>query len=293
MEDKPEVSRLKYLVLALYLVLATFPLVWLGVTSLKTRDDAISLTPRLIPVASRPAAEDSVRFQAVTEGYRDLNRKYAGSDHSFYRYLVNSIIIGLCSTLAAVTLGTMCAYGFSRFRIAGAQDWLFFILSTRFLPPLAVVVPILVMYRQFDLQNSHIGLIILYTSFNLSLAVWLMKGFLDEIPPAYEEAALVDGYSRWQAFVRIIVPQARTGIAVTAVFCLISAWNEYGFALTLNPSHAVTVPKYFAGLQGNVSGIPWPQIAAGVIIFVLPIIVFTVLVRNHLLRGVTFGTVKQ
>lgn len=287
------VRRLRYFVLALYFVFATFPLAWLGITSLKTRDDAISLTPKLVPTLSEPSGRDGICFRPVTEGYRKLHTKYAGSDHNFYRYLVNSIIIGLLSTLAAVTLGTMCAYGFSRFRIAGAQDWLFFILSTRFLPPLAVVVPILMMYRQFDLQNTHLGLIILYTSFNLSLAVWLMKGFLDEIPPAYEEAALVDGYSRWQAFIRIIVPQARTGIAVTAVFCLISAWNEYGFALTLNPSSAVTVPKYFAGLQGNVSGIPWPQIAAGVIIFVLPIIVFTVLVRNHLLRGVTFGTVKQ
>ena len=98
---------------------------------------------------------------------------------------------------------------------------------------------------------------------------------------------------RWQAFVRIILPRCRNGIAVTAVFCLISAWNEYGFALTLNRRSAVTVPVYFAGLQGRIDGVPWPQIAAGVLLFVAPIIVFTVLVRNHLLRGVTFGTIKQ
>ena len=149
------------------------------------------------------------------------------------------------------------------------------------------------MYREFDLQNTHLGLIVLYTVFNLSLAVWLMKGFIDEIPRAYEEAALVDGYSRLQAFRLIIIPRAASGMAVTGVFCLISAWNEYGFAMTLNNQDAVTVPVYFAGLQGNVQGIPWPQVCAGVLLFVAPIILFTVLVRRHLLRGVTFGTLKQ
>lgn len=188
-------------------------------------------------------------------------------------------------------MGTCAAYGFSR--IPGARDWLFFILSTRFLPPLAVVVPMLMMYREFELQNSYMGLVLLYTAFNMSLAVWLMKGFIDEIPTAYEEAALVAGYTRFQAFRLVVLPRAVPGMAVTAVFCLISAWNEYGFAMTLNNQKAVTVPVYFAGLQGNVSGLPWAQISAGMLVFVAPIIVFTVLVRKHLLRGVTFGTIKQ
>jgi multiple sugar transport system permease protein len=156
-----------------------------------------------------------------------------------------------------------------------------------------VVVPVLLMYRQLELQNSHLGLVVLYTAFNLSLSVWLMKGFIDEIPRAFEEAALVDGYSHFTAFRRIILPQARTGMAVTAVFCLISAWNEYGFAVTLNSAAATTVPVYFAGLQGSIEGMPWPQVAAGALLFVAPILVFTVLVRRHLLRGVTFGTIKQ
>ena len=218
---------------------------------------------------------------------------YAGANHAFFHYLGNSLLIGLFSTACSVLIGTCAAYGFSRFNIPGSKDWLFFILSTRFLPPLAVVVPVLMMYREFDLQNSHLGLILLYTAFNMSLAVWLMKGFIDEIPTAYEEAALVDGYTRLQAFRLIILPRAASGMAVTAVFCLISAWNEYGFAMTLNNQQAVTVPVYFAGLQGNVHGLPWPQIGAGVLLFVAPIIVFTALVRKHLLRGVTFGTIKH
>jgi multiple sugar transport system permease protein len=283
------------LVIVPYLLLATLPLGWLALTSLKSYEDTITTRAKFVPWGDSKDArsDDSVKFAASLDAYRNLSKPVAGTPRDFYHYLANSVIIGGLSTLAAVCLGTLCAYGFSRFRIPGSKDWLFFILSTRFLPPLAVVVPVLVMYRRFSLENTHIGLILLYTSFNLSLAVWLMKGFMDEIPRAFEEAALVDGYSRLAAFVRVIVPQAATGMAVTAVFCLISSWNEFGFAMTLNNYEAKTVPVYFAGLQGNIDGVPWPQIAAGMMIFVAPIVLFTVLVRKHLLRGVTFGTIKQ
>jgi multiple sugar transport system permease protein len=272
------------LVIIPYFILATLPLGWLALTSFKSYDDTISTSAKVVPGAE---------FTPSLDAYRSLSKPVAGTPRDFYHYLGNSVIITVLSTAAAVCLGTLCAYGFSRFRLPGTKDWLFFILSTRFLPPLAVVVPVLVMYRSFALENTHIGLIFLYTSFNLSLSVWLMKGFIDEIPRAFEEAALVDGYSRLAAFVRVIVPQAATGMAVTAVFCLISSWNEFGFAMTLNNYEAKTVPVYFAGLQGNIDGVPWPQIAAGMMIFVAPIIVFTVLARKHLLRGVTFGTIKQ
>tara|TARA_A100001037_G_scaffold306521_1_gene352325 strand:- start:2694 stop:3548 length:855 start_codon:yes stop_codon:yes gene_type:complete len=284
------VKNIRIAIIIGYAALASLPLAWLGLTSIKTKEAAISPTARYIPSASD---EGRHTFKPTLDGYRQLLVPHVGTRHAMWHFIGNSILIGLLSTLASVALGTACAYGFSRYDIPGAKDWLFFILSTRFLPPLAVVVPVLLMYRTFDLPNTHLGLIILYTGFNLSLAVWLMKGFIDEIPREYEEAALVDGYTRFQAFTRIILPQARTGVAVTAVFCLISAWNEYGFAMTLNNAEAVTVPVYFAGLQGNIQGVPWPQIAAGVLIFALPIIVFTVLVRRHLLRGVTFGTIKQ
>jgi multiple sugar transport system permease protein len=261
-------------------------------SSIKSRDDTISPSPRLVPVLAE-TEPGALAYPATLDAYGKLGLVHAGARASFWEHLTNSVVIGVLSTLASVLLGTACAYGFSRFKIAGAKDWLFFILSTRFMPPLAVVVPVLIMYRRFDLPGTHLGLILLYTAFNLSLAVWLMKGFIDEIPRAFEEAALVDGYSRLAAFRRIIVPQAATGMAVTAVFCLISAWNEYGFAMTLNSTEAVTVPAYFAGLQGNIEGMPWPQIAAGALIFVAPIVVFTVIVRRHLLRGITFGTIKQ
>jgi multiple sugar transport system permease protein len=279
------------LVVVPYLLLASFPLLWLALTSFKSYEDTISSRAKFIPWTN--STPTSSTFAASLDAYANLSRPVAGTQHDFYHYLANSVAIGILSTVAAVALGTLAAYGFSRFKIPGSKDWLFFILSTRFLPPLAVVVPVLSMYRWFRLENTHLGLMLLYTSFNLSLAVWLMKGFIDEIPRAFEEAALVDGYSRLQAFFKVIVPQASTGMAVTGVFCLISAWNEFGFAMTLNNYEAKTVPVYFSGLQGNIDGVPWPQISAGMMIFVAPIVVFTVLVRNHLLRGVTFGTIKQ
>ncbi len=283
---------LRWLIIAGYLFIASAPLFWLTLTSLKSHPDSISAVAKFLP-SSGEVAQRSVYFEPTLSAYASLTEPVAGTEHSFYHYLFNSVVIGVLSTAAAVALGTACAYGFSRFPVAGAQHWLFFILSTRFLPPLAVVVPVLMMYRWFDLESTHLGLIILYTSFNLSLSVWLMKGFIDDIPKAYEEAALVDGYSRLDALRRIILPEAKTGMAVTAVFSLISAWNEFGFAMTLNNFAAQTVPVYFAGLQGNVEGVPWPRIAAGMMIFVAPIVVFVVLVRGHILRGVTFGTVKQ
>lgn len=288
-------TAVRWVIIVGYFILGVLPLGWMLITSLKHYEDTISRDARFIPAVGAELGERPPFFTATSEGYTHLAEPRRATGYSFFHYLRNSIVIGVCSTVASVVMGTSAAYGFSRFHIPGSKDWLFFILSTRFLPPLAVVIPILLMWRELNLTNTHLGLIILYTAFNLSLAVWLMKGFIDEIPRAYEEAAMVDGYSRLSAFFRIIIPQAATGMAVTAVFCLISAWNEYGFAVTLNQTtdYAKTVPVYFAGLQGDVSGIPWPQVAAGALVFVAPITVFTILVRKHLLRGVTFGTIKQ
>ncbi len=286
-------KAVRLLFLCTYVAIGTLPLVWLVLTSVKSRDASISTSARVLPQwgAGEPGAH---AFRPTVSGYRSLARPFAGTPHSFFHILGNSLIIGLASTLASVLLGTACAYGFSRYRVPGSSDWLFFILSTRFLPPMAVVVPVLLLFRQLQLDNTRLGLVILYTAFDLSLAVWLMKGFIDDIPRAYEEAAQVDGYGAWAIFGRIILPQCGTGMAVTAVFCLISAWNEYGFALTLCPQDDVkTVPVYFAGLQGNIHGLPWDQVAAGALLYVVPIVVFTVLLRHHLLRGLTFGTIKQ
>ena len=175
----------------------------------------------------------------------------------------------------------------------GEQDWLFFILCTRMLPPVVVAIPMFLMYRSVGLVDTHIGLIILYTAFNLSFSVWLMKGFIDEIPIEYEEAALVDGYTRMQAFFKIVLPQAATGIAATAVFCFITAWNEYAFALMMTNRKAQTAPAVYSRRSSARASPTGRSIAAGTFLFLVPVAIFTFLLRKHLLRGVTFGAIRK
>ncbi|MDE2634314.1 MAG: carbohydrate ABC transporter permease, partial [Paracoccaceae bacterium] len=181
---------------------------------------------------------------------------------------------------------------FSRFRVPLKDDLLFFILSTRMMPPIAVAIPIFLMFRNLGLNDTHLGMILLYTAVNLSLSVWLLKGFIDEIPIEYEEAALIDGYTRFQAFIKVVLPQAATGIASTAIFCLIFAWNEYAFAVLLTSGTAQTAPPFIPNIIGT-SGKDWPAVAAGATIFLVPVMVFTILLRKHLLRGITFGAVRK
>ncbi|MDW4498923.1 carbohydrate ABC transporter permease [Sulfitobacter sp. D35] len=299
----------------LAVVVMLTPIFWITATAFKPRNLATTVPPTvffeptLSPYAKlftkrsqlRGPVEDEVYEAApwweklVYDGGEQVvkNRKTGEITSSGYgdRYL-NSLIVSIVSTFLAVSMGTLTAYGFSRFRVPGEQDWLFFILSTRMLPPVVVAIPMFLMYRAVGLYDTHVGLIILYTAFNLSFAVWIMKGFIDEIPREYEEAALVDGYTRLQAFFKIVLPEALTGIAATAVFCFIVAWNEYAFALMMTSRNAQTAPPYIPSQVG--SGLPdWTVIAAGAFLFLLPVAIFTFLLRNHLLRGMSFGAIRK
>ena len=223
--------------------------------------------------------------------YKDTNEEIVRQGDLPRRYL-NSIIVVIGSTIITIVIGTLAAYGFSRGKLKGRDDWMFFILTTRMLPPVVVVIPIFLMFRALRLTDTHIGLILLYTAFNVSFAVWVMKGFIDEIPIEYEEAAMVDGYTRFQVFMKIVVPQAATGIAATAVFCFIFAWNEYAFAFLLSRKYAQTVPAWLP-YQMGVLGYDWGAAAAGTFIFLLPAMIFTIILRKHLIRGITFGAIRK
>ena len=222
---------------------------------------------------------------------RAANMVIAGPSNYVPRF-INSLIIAFGSTVLSVGFGVMAAYAFSRFKVPGKDDLMFFILSTRMMPPIAVAIPIYLMYREFGLSDTRLGMIILYSAVNVSLAVWLLKGFIDEIPREYEEAAMVDGYTRLQAFRKVVLPQATTGIVATAIFCLIFAWNEYAFAVLLTSGEAQTAPPFIPIIIGE-GGQDWPAVAAGTTLFLIPILVFTVLLRKHLLRGITFGAVRK
>ena len=251
------------------------PIYWIILTSLKSGSDISAPIPQFF-------------FRITFVNYQKL------VESQYFSQLRNSIIIGFTSTILAVVIGTLSAYAFSRFKVSGEDDLLFFILSTRMLPPIVIVIPVYLMYTVLRLIDTHFGLILLYPTFNLSFDVWLMKGFIDEIPTEYEDAALVDGYTRFQAFRMIVLPQAATGIAATAVFCLITAWNEFAFALVLTEvgGNTITAPPSIVSATGK-TGYDWGKVAAGTFIFLVPIAIFTFLVRKHLLRGVTFGAIKK
>jgi multiple sugar transport system permease protein len=295
------------LLVTFYAVITLLPLLWIISTSFKTGPDSIAYPPKIVSELSlegyvnlfttrtRIAAEAFDQLPPPETWYDEIVRQQgmviAGPSRYGERFL-NSVIIGFGSTFLAVFLGTLAAYGFSRFRVPLKDDLLFFILSTRMMPPIAVAIPIFLMYRELGLSDTHVGMILLYTGVNVSLAVWLMKSFIDGIPREYEEAALIDGYTRFQAFRKVVLPQAVTGIAATAIFCLIFAWNEYAFAVLLTSGIAQTAPPFIPTIIG-VGGQDWPAVAAGATLFLLPVMIFTILLRKHLLRGITFGAVRK
>jgi multiple sugar transport system permease protein len=306
-EPSPLSRRIAAALVILYAIVTLVPLLWIFLTGFKTPPDAIAYPPRvmfspslegyvnLFTTRTRQTPEYMASLPPPETWYDELVRKrnmvIAGPSRFAERY-VNSLIVGFGSTFLAVLFGTLAAYGFSRFKVPLKDDLLFFILSTRMMPPIAVAIPIYLMYRTLGLSDTHLGLIILYTAVNVSLAVWLLKGFIDEIPPEYEEAAMIDGYTRFQAFRKVVLPQATTGIAATAIFCLIFAWNEYAFALLLTSGEAQTAPPFIPTIIGE-GGLDWPAVGAGTTLFLLPIVIFTIVLRRHLLRGITFGAVRK
>ena len=290
-----------------YALLSMIPLLWIFATGFKSPQDSISYPPKLVftptlegyvnvfTTRSRQSPEYMASLPPAETWYDELvrsrNMVIAGPSKFGARF-VNSVVVGFGSTFLSVFLGVLAAYAFSRFKVPLKDDLLFFILSTRFMPPIAVAIPIFLMYRTLGLSDTWLGLILLYTAVNISLAVWLLKGFIDEIPREYEEAAMIDGYSRLQAFVKVVLPQAATGIAATAIFCLIFAWNEYAFAVLLTSGNAQTAPPFIPIIIGE-GGLDWPAVGAGTTLFLLPILIFTVLLRKQLLRGITFGAVRK
>lgn len=298
---------------AIFAVIVAFiiliPVIWMLMTAFKSHADAVSVPPKvifeprldgfifLLTERLQLNPTETAQYQART----DLNwmdkialkyRQKITRTSAFPKQIRNSLIVASVSTFFSVSFGVLSAYAFSRFKIPGEDDLLFFILSTRMLPPVVVTIPIFLMYRELGLHDTHFGLILLYTVFNLSFSVWLLKGFIDEIPKEYEEAALVDGYTRLQAFRRVVLPQAITGIAATTVFCFIFAWNEYAFAVMLTAQDARTAPPSIAAQQG-VGVIEWESIAAGSLLFLIPVVVVTFALRKYLLRGVTFGAIRK
>ncbi|MCB1717500.1 MAG: carbohydrate ABC transporter permease [Candidatus Competibacteraceae bacterium] len=262
-----------------------FPVLWIILTAFKTHNDALAVPPKWF---FTPTLENFIGVFS-----RTYIKGQEAVDTGFDLFFFNSIFIAGISVLLAIIIGTLAAYAFSRYPLRGNDTYLFVILTTRMLPPIVVIIPIFLMFRVAGLSGTYIGIILLYTAFNLPFTVWMMKSFFDELSRDVEDAARMDGSSDRKVFFSICLPQVKAGIAATAVFGLILTWNEFLFALLLTGVETRTVPVAMAQTIGGDIGVRWGLLAAIETLFLIPVFVVTFALQQHLLRGVTFGTIKR
>ncbi|MCP4305580.1 MAG: carbohydrate ABC transporter permease [bacterium] len=266
----------RYLAAAIFVGFCLFPLYMVLSTAVKKESDIFAWPPVWL-------------FEPTFENIYVALFVFGGS--GVLPFLINSIIVTAFSTLVAVGLGSMAAYGLTRFRVFAGKHIFFFILSTRFAPPVAFVVPLYLMMQKTGLLDTHLALILIYTSMNLSLVVWIIRGFFAAIPIEIEEAAQIDGYSRLQIFRKVALPLVKPGLITTSILSAIMAWNEFLIATVITQNTASTLPVYLAGFSGSM-GLEWgPYMAVGAMA-VLPIMIFTLVLQKHLVRGLTFGAVR-
>jgi multiple sugar transport system permease protein len=258
------------------LAFAVVPLLWMVLTSVKTNRE-ITQDTSLIPQA------------LTTANYVSL---FSGRE--FGAYLTNSIVVTFVSVAVALILGTQAAYVLARFRLRGGMQRYvgFSLLMVRLLPPIVIIIPIFLVAQGVGLLNTRLSLIVVYAAFNVTIVVWMMESFFREIPVDLEEAAMVDGDTRFTAFRRIVLPLAAPGLVATGIFAAITTYNEFLFALVLTSTPAAeTMPIGAATLIGRIN-VDWGAMSAAGVVGALPIVVFSIFVQKHLVRGLTMGAVK-
>lgn len=243
----------------------------------------------LVQLAFKPAAdifEDSLLFVPTLDGFLSLLQG------NFVRSFWNSLAVSTMSTVFSLLIGVPAAYALTRWKFKGRDRIALWILVTRMAPPIAFTIPFFLAYQYLGLQDTLIGLAIVYLTFNLAIVIWLMQTFFEAVPASLEEAAWIDGCGVWQAFWRVALPLTAPGLAATAVLCFIFSWNDFFYALILTRTNAITAPVAIVNFL-QYEGWEWTKIAAGGTLVMFPVIVFTVLVRKYLVRGLTAGSVKD
>ena len=263
---------LRYLTALLLTVIFLFPIYWLFIISLKTPEEIFAFPPVWYP--------KNLQFANYRVLFRD------GDAVTVW----NSLVLAGASTILAMIIGTLAAYSLVRFK-TGGENLAVWIISQRMMPPVAIVFPIFLLYVFFGWVDSYHGLILLYTAFNLPYVIWMMRGYIEDIPLELEESALVDGCGRWAVLWKVVFPMARTGLFATAVFTFVFAWNEFLFALVLTRTEVITytvqVTHYFGG-QSNF----WAKIAAMSVLGTIPVFVAVATMQRYLVRGISMGAVK-
>lgn len=262
----------RYLVALLALLFFLFPIFWIFMTAFKEGDWIYKSPP--VWIAPNPTLQHFALF--VESGG--------------WKAFANSLIISGSATLLALLIGSLAAYGLARYRVGG-NNLPFFILSQRFMPPVAVIFPFLLIFKTLKWMDTYQALVIVYLTFNLPYVVWMMRGFFIEIPVEIEESALVDGCSPLGAFWRIALPLAAPGLVATGVFCFIFAWAEFFFAVCLTRNNAVPLSVFLVNYFGK-HQVLWGQIASTSVLAMLPLFLASFLAQRYLVRGLTLGAVK-
>ena len=262
----------RYLLALALVVVFVFPVYWLFIISFKTPDEIFAFPPVWYP--------ESIQFANYKVLFKDGDAATVG----------NSLILATVSTFFAMILGTIAAYSLVRFK-TGGENLAVWIISQRMMPPVAIVFPVFLLYVWLGWVDSYTGLIVLYTAFSLPYVIWMMRGYIEDIPLELEESALVDGCTRWEVLWKVVLPMARSGLFATAVFTFIFAWNDFLFALVLTrtevTTYTVQVTHYFGG-QSNF----WAKIAAMSVLGTIPVFITVAIMQRFLVRGISMGAVK-
>lgn len=266
-------GTLRLALLLLAIVIALLPIVWIVLTSFKPQNQWVSDPPVWIP------------SDWSLDSYRSMWDDGGG------RSLLNSIVVVGISTIASMAIGSLAAFSFSRFRTGGRHvvSW---ILSIKFLPPVVFAVPLLIMLTNIGLYDSWLGLILLYTTFQLPFVIWMMKGFFDEIPTEIEESARVDGCGWLSVFVRFAIPLAAPGLVATGLLTFVFGWSEFFIPLVFSSQDNYPITVQLASYFSEAVGLEWGPQAALSVMGMLPVVIVALLIQKFLIRGMTFGAVK-
>ena len=279
-------AALAWAVVALF----AFPIYFWVTVAFKPDRDIFAMPPILLNFDWTVQSFEEVF--GISFGFaRGLEVLPGGGNFYMLPRLWDSVVVAVLSTALAVAIATLAAYALSRMRIRGQHHFVFWVLSTRMMPPVAVAIPMFFIYKEFGLLDTYTGIVLVHALMNMPLAVLLLKSFFDDIPVEIDEAALIDGASRITIFARIVLPMAVGGIAATAVLCFIFSWTEFLFVLTLTQTGLKTVPVVSSTFVTS-TGTAWGNMAALGTAAMLPAFVFILLVQRNLVRGLTLGSLK-
>ena len=261
----------------LYFVFALFPVVWMIVLSLKPQDKLFTTY---------------FQFEPTLAAYIEIFSGTGGQAAATYlRFFINSLVVSLGAVLVSLVVGVPAAYAFARWNFRGGESLLFTLLSFRFAPELMVIIPLLVIYRRLGLFDTHLGLIWVYQLITLPLIVWILRSYFQDLTPELEQSALLDGYNRPQAFLKVAVPLIRPGLAAAGLLAFIFAWNSFIFPFALTGSNAQTVTVGSLSFLGGATP-RYNLTAAAALIALIPPLLLALSIQRFLVRGLTFGAVK-